>query len=145
MGVGSFRESHRAAGQSLPAQAHRTTPAKGTKAVPALGIGHLPGNGGRPRLGCHVSSPMEAGDQCPVMLLVRAWNGILGCGQGEGRPKWRYSSPGTQDWNIVKCLKTALEIPYHFSSVGSPSGWGWIWTPWACFHSSFSLSELGLS
>lgn len=72
MGVGSFRESRRAAGQSLPAQAHPTTPAKGTKAAPALSIGPLPGDGGRPRLSCHVNFLMEAGDQHPVTLLVRA-------------------------------------------------------------------------
>lgn len=104
--------------------------------------GHLPGHGDRPRLGCHVSSPTEVGDQSPAMLLVRAWNGVLGCRQDEGRSTWGYWGPGSQDWNTMNCLKTASEVPYHSPSVGSSSGWGWIWTPWAS--SCFSLASVSL-
>lgn len=55
---------------------------------------------------------MEIGDQHPVMFLLRAWNRVLGCGQGEGRPMWGYWGPGSQDWNIVNCLKTLSETPF---------------------------------
>lgn len=70
-GVGSFRECHRAAGQSLSAQAHPTTPAKGTKAAPALGIGTSLGMGAGLGWAAMSTSPWKL----ETSILWRCWLG----------------------------------------------------------------------
>lgn len=80
-GAGSCREPCEAAGQDLPAQAQPMTPARGTGAAPALGIGHLSGDGDKPKLGWNVSFPIGSCRQASC--------GVIDAGtDGPGRLKW---------------------------------------------------------